>query len=196
MKDHFSLRYPPSLGAAFFEDTLPWAESLTLTMPDFLASYTLHDSLFEALWLQPTYAEATAVLRWDSYWTNGRVPYKEPEDSFEHGENVMPILLIRIHNIAQLLWRDTPRQADPYPDIIMWAKSTMVTLEARESILTAALLEPHTSDEKLLYLLEDNLYHTQIVGLDDERIVEILHGGTVSLLCYSWRGEHLTIPQP
>jgi hypothetical protein len=48
-------------------------EAVEATMPRFLSRYTLHDSYWIGLYLQPK-AEAVALVRWATYRTDGGLP--------------------------------------------------------------------------------------------------------------------------
>ena len=71
--DNYQHRYPASLGTLLLEGPLPWDDAVTIGMPQFTERYTLHDSFWEGFWLEAAYGEATAVIRWDTFWTEGRI---------------------------------------------------------------------------------------------------------------------------
>jgi hypothetical protein len=89
--------YPEWLAEALLHGTLPWSEGYLTTLPRFFASYTLHDSSWIGLAANPAYdCELRALVRWDTFWTEGRVPYP--------GSIVAewPILAIRFRKILRV----------------------------------------------------------------------------------------------
>jgi hypothetical protein len=161
-------------------------------MPHFLQEYTLHDSVWEGLWVAPANGEATAVMRWDSFWSEGRIPYPEGEYDLEGG---WPLLLIRFQHVYQIV--ATPTTFDEqreFPDVIMGAISRNFSQDERERLLTEGLRQPFLTDDSLLHLLDETLHQTQIIGIPEQRKTEILHGGAVLLLCFKPTGEVISIP--
>ncbi len=63
----YGYRYPQWLGDALLRQTLSWDTGLSVPITVFLRSYTLHDSIWEGLWVEPAYGDAIAIIRWDSY---------------------------------------------------------------------------------------------------------------------------------
>ena len=63
-------------------------------MPRFLSRYTPHDSYWIGLYLQPK-TDAVALVRWDTYWTDGGLP--------SAGDAVAgwPVLLVRFERVYQ-----------------------------------------------------------------------------------------------
>jgi len=89
--------YPEWLATALLEDKLPWSDAIESTMPAFLDSYTLHDSVWIGLALDPIYdGGGRAVFRWDTIWTDGRVAFP--------GSFVAewPILIIDFHRVRRV----------------------------------------------------------------------------------------------
>ena len=87
-------RYPDRLGGDLLGGGLPWEAAVEATMPTFLSRYTLHDSLWIGLYLQPK-VEAVTLVRWDTYWTDGGLP--------SAGDAVAdwPVLLVRFERVYQ-----------------------------------------------------------------------------------------------
>jgi hypothetical protein len=184
--------YPAWLGDALVRGSLPWDQGLSVLMPRFLHEYTLHDSVWEGLWVEPAFGEATAVIRWDSFWSEGRIPYPEGEYDLEGG---WPLLLIRFQHVYQVLATQTTfAEPQEFPDVIMEAHSKHIPQDEREGLLTEGLRQPFSTDDSLLYLLDDTLYETQIVGLPNQRKTRMLHGGPVLLLSFNPAGELIPIP--
>jgi hypothetical protein len=68
--------YPPWLGSDLLWDEFPWEAGITAPLSAFLSAYTLHDSAWVGLYIDPdAAATAIAVVRWDTFWTEGRVPF-------------------------------------------------------------------------------------------------------------------------
>lgn len=89
--------YPSWLAPGMLADDFPWQAGVRTTLPTFLAEYTLHDSSWIALATDPAYAgSATAVIRFDAFWTEGRVQFP--------GSVVAewPILLLHLERLVSL----------------------------------------------------------------------------------------------
>lgn len=68
--------YPAWLGPDLLWGEFPWEAGVATTLETFLESYTLHDSSWVGLFLDPDQnASAVAVVRWDTFSTHGRVPF-------------------------------------------------------------------------------------------------------------------------
>jgi hypothetical protein len=86
--------YPHWLSTALLSGALPWDKAVRTDLAMFLAAYSLHDSEWIALLLDPIYnGGALAVIRWDTIWTEGRVPY--PSDFLAD----WPILFLRFQRL-------------------------------------------------------------------------------------------------
>jgi hypothetical protein len=164
----YSCRYPEWLGDALLRKTLPWDGGLPVPMPFFLQNYSLHDSIWEGLWVEPAYGEATAIVRWDSYWSDGRIPYPKSVDGSDAPVGEWPLLLIRFQHVYQIVSSQTSFDEPLTPDIMMVAQSRHVPEYERDELLTARLRQPLSTDNSLVYLLDEALYHTEIVGLQQE----------------------------
>jgi hypothetical protein len=66
--------YPAWLGGDLVEETLPWEGALSTTLADFLEQYSMHDSCWIGLYLGVN-QEGVLLFRWDTNWTEGRVPF-------------------------------------------------------------------------------------------------------------------------
>ena len=136
--------YPAWLAKALLEDSLPWPDALPTTMPEFLKSYTLHDSVWISLTLDAIYdGGGRAFLRWDTIWTDGRVPFP--------GSTVAewPILIIgfsQLHSAELTGYKKGPRpEASPtlsrwsYPSCNAIARLSAITTEGGSSLSTLLL---------------------------------------------------------
>ena len=89
--------YPSWLGSDLFDDAFPWEQGIMTSASAFLGSYSLHDSIWITLLLDPQYdGSGVAVVRWDTFWTDSRVAYP--------GSFVAewPILLARFSSISSV----------------------------------------------------------------------------------------------
>jgi hypothetical protein len=108
-------------------------------MPTFLSRYTLHDSLWIGLYLQPK-AEAVALVRWDTYWTDGGLP--------SAGDAVAdwPVLLVRFERVYQTFTTyPGPEERETLsglPETISDATSAALRPSERESMLDTILRAP------------------------------------------------------
>jgi len=148
--------YPRWLGPAVVAGQAPWPQALRFTWGQFLTSYTLHDSLWLGLYLESG-QEGLLAIRWDTYWTNGRVPFP--------GSTVAtwPILLCRLTQLAQV-------QIALAEDGIADAESSP-TVPAEENA--------------------DPLCRT-VISAHDGTIASFVHSSTVTFLCLSAEGKHLS----
>lgn len=79
------------LGPDLLWDEFPWEMGVKTDMPTFLAKYTLHDSGWVGVFIEPdAQGLAVVVIRWDTFWTDGRVPF--PGSAVAE----WPFLLIRL----------------------------------------------------------------------------------------------------
>ena len=85
--------YPDWLGRDLVADRFPWNEDL-VRLDKFFEHYTLHDSYWIRLYAEPQH-EATLLLRWDTFWTNDRVPF--PGSAVAE----WPILAIRLLDVRE-----------------------------------------------------------------------------------------------
>src|SRR5205823_222757 len=128
------------------------------------------------------------------FWSEGRIPYPEGDDYDLQGR--WPLLLIRFQHVYQLVSTQISfDDSRDFPDIILAADSRPIPADEREELLTVGLRQPLSTDKALTYLLDDELYQTQFIGLDDERRAGILHGGLIRLLCFSPSGDAIPIPE-
>lgn len=132
-------RYPDRLGGDLLGGDLPWEAAVEATMPNFLSRYTLQDSLWIGLYLQPK-AEAVALVRWDTYWTDGRLP--------SAGDAVAdwPVLLVRFERAYQTFTTyPGPEERETFsglPEAISDATSAALWPSERESLLDTILRAP------------------------------------------------------
>jgi hypothetical protein len=123
--------YPDWLSAQLLWDDFPWESGLRTTVPDFLAAYTLHDSGWVGLFLDPDQqGSAIAVIRWDTFWTEGRIPFP--------GGTVAqwPFLLIRYAPVYAVRFTsyEVPGEA-PSPRTIGGAEASVISESIHRTVV-------------------------------------------------------------
>lgn len=183
-------RYPDRLGGDLLGGGLPWEEAVEATMPRFLSRYTLHDSYWIGLHLQSK-AEAVALIRWDTYWTDGGVPYAREAVAG------WPVLLVRFERVYQTFTTyPGPEEREALsglPETIADAKSATLWPAEREALLDTILRARQEADAFSDFLLDDTLHRTTISPVY-RSLVEIWHGGTTRFLCLDRDGGTIPIP--
>lgn len=89
--------HPDWLGRRLLDDDFAWDEALTIPLSKFFEHYTLHDSVWIALYLTVNdLGVAIAVIRFDAFWTEGRVLHP--------GSKIAewPILLLRFSELSSV----------------------------------------------------------------------------------------------
>ncbi len=183
--NYLAPRYPEWLGRMLLGHSLPWDNAQHTTMPDFLESYTLHDSNWIGLWSEGAIHECCVIVAWDTFWTNGRVNY--PSSTVAE----WPILAIHFTDVYHIFFGSTPRNA--YMTTIANARSSIVSSERKIGMLDSLLKHWYLPDATSQYVFNETLYQTHIesIGGDD---VDLLHGEEVRILCFTALGEPLSIP--
>ncbi|HKH78182.1 MAG TPA: hypothetical protein VKA51_14585 [Rubrobacteraceae bacterium] len=108
-------------------------------MPRFLSRYTPHDSYWIGLYLQPK-TDAVALVRWDTYWTDGGLP--------SAGDAVAgwPVLLVRFERVYQTFTAyPGPEERETLsglPETIAGATSATLWPAEHESLLDTILRAP------------------------------------------------------
>jgi hypothetical protein len=123
--------YPSWLSEDLLWDAYPWDSGTSLTLATFLAGYTLHDSTWVGLHVDPDLdGAATAIIRWDTFWTDGRVPFP--------GGTVAewPFLLIRFHGVTSVRLREFERDPTLSPRTISDASSSAVGESKYRTVVT------------------------------------------------------------
>ena len=176
--------YPSWLAEDLLWGDLPWDKAEETTMPAFLSAYTLHDSYWINLVLYPDNS-AAAALRFDAFWTKGRVPHP--------GSRVAdwPLLLILFDPVYQITSNSYSGEFDD-GKTISEAFSQVVPPQWQEH-----QIEQHTqlgeAKKRHEHLLAEMLHQTVIVDIFDGEI-EVLHGASVKMLCLSRNKEVLPLP--
>jgi len=181
--------YPDWLGRRLIEDEFDWPSANSTSMPRFLSQYSLHDSYWIGIHVQPNF-ETIAVLRWDTFWTEGRVPF--PGSTVEE----WPVLLIQFERLYQLhssyLWPTVSEEWKP-TETVASAESVLVTKQDQEKMLAWLALDERQPEELKRFVLEDELYHTTFHPIYGGRI-DVKHGSATKLLCYDFEENQLNIP--
>lgn len=122
--------YPAWLGPDLLWDDFPWEAGVATSLGAFLESYTLHDSSWVGLFLDPDQnASAVAVVRWDTFWAEGRVPF--PGSAVAE----WPFLLIRFSGLRGIRFAGYGAQArDLSPRTISAARSEAIETGAHRSV--------------------------------------------------------------
>lgn len=179
-------QYPSWLGQDLINGTIAWDQAAKVELPTFLATYTLHDSYWIGLYLQPN-QETVAVITWDTFWTQGRVPYPDPKTV------TGPILLIRFERVYQTRIHYPGGTQEGWFTTIADATSERLLAEQREQMLELALRQPGELEQSNEHLFDETLHHTTIFAILGSQ-VDILHAAETYLLCLTSEREVLPIP--
>ena len=181
--------YPYGLGGQVIGGGLDWTRATAVTMQRFLAAYTLHDSNWIGLFLQPAY-ESIAIIRWDTFWSKGRVEFPSPTVA------TWPILLVRFARVYQM-HATYPKETSPagfsWQETIQHAESEVVDEPNRLRLLDWLTLEPREPEASVNIVLGDDLQHTVFYPVIGGRI-DLWHGGSTRILCLTATGETIQIP--
>jgi hypothetical protein len=156
--------YPNWLGTDLIEGNLFWDRSLKTTMPEFFAQYTLHDSYWIGLFLEPQ-RNGIAIIRWDTFWTKGRMSFPGSTVADWH------LLLIYFSGLC-------------YSDVNLD--------ETGISGATTKLLTEQQY-QTMVFLPEGEFHCTEIEDFAGG-IARFIHSSQVSLLCLNKEKEILEIP--
>ena len=89
--------YPTWLGQSLLWGDFPWESATVYSVQEFLARYTLHDSMWVTIHYDVAYdAQATLVIFWDPYWLPDGIATKTPE-VFD-----WPLLLVKLGGVKQM----------------------------------------------------------------------------------------------
>jgi hypothetical protein len=156
--------YPNWLGSDLLTGDLFWNRSLKSTMPKFLAQYTLHDSYWIGMFLEPQ-RNGVAIIRLDTYWTEGRISFPSSTVSDWH------LLLIYFSGLCHI-------DVNLNETGISGAEAKPLIDKQRETIS---------------FLPSDELHSTEIEDFTGGT-ARFIHNPQVSLLCLSKDKEILEIP--
>lgn len=178
--------YPAWLSDCILNDTFPWQAAHTVSMPDFLAQYTLHDSPWIGFWFGN--GEPMAVIRWDTFWQQERLSFPGSEVA------QWPILVIKFARVYQyLIAGKWDAEEVVLGEQIALAESYRLEDYQREALLAASFQLKGFSDDCREQFLDETLHHTLFTGTYRHPI-HLLHGGKVQVLCLNRAGEVLPIP--
>ncbi len=166
-------------------DKTPWAAARSCTLARFLEHYTLHDSNWIGVWIDPVGEQATLVIDWDTFWTQGRVPYPSNQVA------TWPTLLIRLNKLV-LYYYDKHDQFEYGSSHIDGAETRSVTSEEREQLLAKFSEGVRLAVSGTDLLLADDLAFTTLTG--DMGQWHFLHNQQVDMLCLSEDGLPIPIP--
>ena len=173
--------YPSWLGQDLINDNFDWQQSLKTTMPAFLAEYTLHDSYWIGLYVQPN-RKIIAVIRFDTYWSKGRV--------FFPGSFVAdwPILLVRFARAFRIDLNGLEEG-----ETIGNATSIRLDSSQREQMLEREISRSADVDILGEYILDEDLHRTLFEDIYGGQ-VDVWHSAEVNLLCFNRQKESLLLP--
>lgn len=160
-------------------DSLPWDNARITTMAEFLERYTLHDSCWVRFLADPD-GTAEVLLKWDTHWTDGQLPYSTETKNW-------PLLIIMFEKLYQACFNGE----DMVWNTVGTAFSNVITDQQKESWL--ALLPDETGLPHLRFVLEDSLHHTVIEDVGGGR-VDLFHSAQVRILCLDEVENAIDIP--
>jgi hypothetical protein len=161
---------PLWLKRALIDDRLPWDSARETNVATFLKQYTLHDSNWIGVWITPG-SGADAVIRWDAFWSEGRIPHPGPLVA------EWPILVIRFPRLYAI--KSPPERSDYHDSGIASASS--------DDVRSGSLFEAETIPP------DDHLVETIVQG-HFGTTVQLVHGKDVAVLCMTAEGSPLAIP--
>ncbi|CAG0931091.1 hypothetical protein TFLX_01992 [Thermoflexales bacterium] len=164
---------------------LHWEAARPDTLMHFLEQYTLHDSYWIGVWIDPLEEEAILAFEWDTFWAQGRVP--DPTDQVIS----WPTLLIRLNKLV-MYYYDKQDQFKDGSTYIGAAETQTITLEEREQLLTCFSGNLQLASSGTEFLFSEDLVHTTISG--DMGRWHFLHNSQVDLLCLGEDGQPIPIP--
>lgn len=169
------------------KEQLPWRSAQHVTMAKFLSEYSLHDSEWVGIWFDPSGAEATALIWWDTYWAGDKIPHSSDDDV------PLPVLAIKFPHIFRVVWSGIRIVTNT---CISSAESQPTTEQEVNEI--KALIEGarQRKDESQHNLLDADIFRTDFFACleFDPNLVQIIHMGLVQLLCINHLGELIPLP--
>lgn len=177
--------YPSWLGPLLLRDQLPLSDVQRTTMAAFLAEYTLHDSYWIGLWCDPVSQSAAAIFQWDSFWSDGRIPFPSSLVA------TWPILIIVFPQVAHVSFSD--KTGDILLNGIATAETTVLSHTERAQLLEVLITFQAFPDSAAQFSLDDTICRTSISGILGEQLI-IVHAPEVQVLCFTHAGERLAIP--
>lgn len=162
-----------------------WKSAQSGSLIRFWEQYTLHDSSWIGAWFDPLHEQAILAFRWDTIWTENRVPYPGSEVAR------WPTLLIRLNQFI-LSYYDRNDAFAYGSDNVSGAETRLITLEEQEQYLTGLSGRLQLAASGTEYLLGANLVRTTITG--DMGEWHFLHHDHVDFLCLLEDGQAVVIP--
>lgn len=173
-------RYPPWWGAYLFSEDEPLPPLQSSTLPHFLRKYTLHESRLLGTWQQAD-GRALVLIGWEVLWANWKTRRIHVQDS--------AYLVILFPRLYQIITSDIHMPQS----LIDRAESQPVNAAQRKLWAQLIVAQTIVSSESAEYILDDDLHHTSLVGMDGDT-THFFHTETVRLLCLDERGETVHIP--
>jgi hypothetical protein len=164
--------------------TLDWATAQPGPLTHFLKQYTLHDSSWIGVWIDPLEEQAILAFEWDAFWTQGRVPYPSNQVAY------WPTLLIRLNKLI-LYYYDKYDQVQDSSNHIDGAETRSVTSAEREQLLTGFSGKLKLASSGTDFLFAEDLVFTTLTG--DMGQWHFLHSNHIDVLCLSEDGQPILI---
>jgi hypothetical protein len=155
------------------------------TLMHFLEHYSVHDSSWIGVWIDPLAEQAILAFEWDAFWTEGRVPYPSNQVAY------WPTLLIRLSKLA-LYYYDKHDQFEYGSNHIDGAETRSVTSEEREQLLASFSGNLKLTSSGTDFLFAEDLVFTTLTG--DMGKWHFLHSNHVDVLCLTEDGQPIPIP--
>jgi hypothetical protein len=165
--------------------TLDWATAQPGTLTHFLEQYSVHDSSWIGVGIDPLEEQAILAFEWDTFWTQERVPYPSNQVAY------WPTLLLRLNKFF-LYYYDKHDQIPYASSHVDGAETRLVTSEEREELLTCFSGSLKLASSGTDFLFAGNLVFTTLIG--DMGKWHFLHSNHVDVLCLNEDGQPILIP--
>jgi hypothetical protein len=175
--------WPAWLGSRIINHAFDWTHGQPTTLPHFLAQYTVHDSGLIGVWSDPFDHDGWVIISWDTFWTQGRVPYPGPET--EH----WPFLVLYFPMLYHISTDAPPRDAT----MNILASATSRVFPAASAEWVAAALVDALEIASPAPPPAETIHHTALVGILGVTC-HLLHGPDVVLFCLTDDGTPIPIP--
>jgi hypothetical protein len=164
---------------------LHWVAAQPGTLAHFLEQYSVHDSSWIGVWIDPLEEQAILAFEWDAFWTEGRVLYPSNQVAY------WPTLLIRLNKLI-LYYYDKHDQFLYGSNHVDGAETRAVTSEEHEQLLAGFSGNLKLASSGTEFLFAEDLVFTTLTG--DMGQWHFLHSNQVDVLCLSEDGQPIPIP--
>lgn len=166
---------PQWLNSSLIEDRFPWSASQKLDLSAFLTANALHDSRWIVLAMSIHRARAVAVFYFDWIEFTGNAPFRE--ETIDR----WPLLLIRLSPLLKVVLNIGVPAGE-----VMRAATRPVTRREYRSLKADA---PQAAT-----LPESSISRTDIED-DYGGVISLYHGSTAEVLCMSYDGQVVALPE-